>query len=306
MKKHILFFLLIVLFSCKTLYYKTATSLQDVSTPPGTIEMSNNLYFDLTEVTNSGWKNYMFWTGRIYGRNSFEYKSCLPDETVWSKLDESFISLDTFYLNHYAYSDYPVVGITFEQAELYSAWRSDRVMEMLLINEGVFDYNPTTHKDSVFSIERYFEGKYQGIKPNLDAYYPKYTLVDTSTFMSVISFSDSLNRINYKSCRKKFCDDKLLIECNCIENTSYRNDSLPYSNSFLTDTDCSFCKKELISHLKGNVREMTNFKGLYFGLSFIDSCGKGFDKFRKDTRSCNSYTGFRNICTYKKWMSKEE
>ncbi len=39
---------------------------------------------------------------------------------------------------------------------------------------------------------------------------------------------------------------------------------------------CNSCKKDLITHLKGNVREMTNIKGRFYGLSFIDSCTIGY------------------------------
>ncbi|MBI3232970.1 MAG: hypothetical protein HYZ42_02845, partial [Bacteroidetes bacterium] len=60
-------------------------------------------------------------------------------------------------------------------------------------------------------------------------------------------------------------------------------------------------KKVLITHLKGNVREMTNIKGQVYGSSFIDSCCFPNNIFQVDTSTTNAYTGFRIICVYKKW-----
>jgi hypothetical protein len=82
-------------------------------------------------------------------------------------------------------------------------------------------------------------------------------------------------------------------------------DSLTFGNNIPKNTFCTYCKKEIITHLKGNMREMTNVKNLYFEISFIDPCEKKYNKFRIDSSDVNSYTGFRNICTYKKWSVNE-
>ena len=35
--------------------------------PPGTIKIEENLYCDVTEVSNLEWKEYMLWAKRKYG-----------------------------------------------------------------------------------------------------------------------------------------------------------------------------------------------------------------------------------------------
>ncbi|MGI6319873.1 MAG: SUMF1/EgtB/PvdO family nonheme iron enzyme [Bacteroidales bacterium] len=277
-------------------------TINNAPTPPGTIKIANNLYFDKTELTNISYLEFMFWTKKIFGTNSDEYNSILPDTNVWSMLNIGYASLDTFYLRHPAYRDFPVVGVSYEQATAYSKWRSDRVMEYLLIKKEIIPYIPTPPKDSVFTIDKYFLGQYYGVQPNQQfLIYPYYSLPDSITYTQASLYADSLNAKNYKYCRKKFCADLLLTESNCIENKTNKTEASPYGPDPTMATTCVFCKKELITHLKGNVREMTNIKGQFYGSSFIDSCKTPNNIFRQDTLLINSYTGFRNICEYRQW-----
>ena len=54
--------------------------------PPGTKEVAMNLYCDETEVTNMFWLDYLHWIKLVYGDNSEEYKSAMPDTTVWNAI----------------------------------------------------------------------------------------------------------------------------------------------------------------------------------------------------------------------------
>ena len=49
------------------------------------------------------------------------------------------------YLRHPAYRDYPVVGVSWEQANDYCTWRTDRVNERILIDAGLI--MEVTHPD---------------------------------------------------------------------------------------------------------------------------------------------------------------
>ncbi len=89
-----------------------------------------SFYMDETEVTNLDYLEYLFWLKRVYGESYPEvYKNALPDTLVWrDKLgyNEPYVKN---YLRHPAYKNYPVVGVSWQQATDYCAWRTDRVNE---------------------------------------------------------------------------------------------------------------------------------------------------------------------------------
>ncbi len=62
----------------------------------------------------------------------------LPDETVWvNDFPQSTNAIyTTKYFNHPGYNDYPVVGVTWEQAQAYCAWRSISYKKGLKLPEG--------------------------------------------------------------------------------------------------------------------------------------------------------------------------
>jgi gliding motility-associated lipoprotein GldJ len=91
------------------------------------------------------------------------YKKALPDTLVWrDKLgyNEPFVN---GYLRHPAYKNYPVVGISWQQATDYCAWRTDRVNERILIDNGILREDMEQMDDNVFTTEGYRQGLYEGI-----------------------------------------------------------------------------------------------------------------------------------------------
>lgn len=99
--------------------------------PPGALQITENIYMDQTEITNISWKEYVSWIKGKHGKNSKAYKAALPDTTVWNN------GLNAAYTKHYyhhpAYGDYPVVGISYEQAIAYCKWRTERVKEIFTL-----------------------------------------------------------------------------------------------------------------------------------------------------------------------------
>ncbi len=123
-----------------------------------------SFYMDETEVTNLYWLEYLSWLQRVYGSSYPEVVArALPDTLVWREklaFNEPFVD---YYLRHPAYRDYPVVGISWNQANDFCKWRSDRVNEQLLIREGLIAHNPDGQMDEDhFTTEAYLSGQYQG------------------------------------------------------------------------------------------------------------------------------------------------
>ena len=123
-----------------------------------------SFYMDETEVTNYYWLEYLSWLQRVYGNSYPEVvRRALPDTLVWrEKLAFNEPHVD-YYLRHPAYRDYPVVGISWNQANDFCKWRTDRVNEQLLVREGLIAHNPDGQIDEDhFTTEAYLNGQYQG------------------------------------------------------------------------------------------------------------------------------------------------
>lgn len=95
--------------------------------PPGTIEVKDipGLYIDKTEVLNADWTEYLAYLKNRHGENSNEYRSAFPDSLIW----HTVYPLGKIGSLHTPSANFPVVGITHEQAVSYCNWRSDRVNE---------------------------------------------------------------------------------------------------------------------------------------------------------------------------------
>ncbi|MFO0359757.1 MAG: SUMF1/EgtB/PvdO family nonheme iron enzyme, partial [Flavobacteriales bacterium] len=102
----------------------------------------SSFYMDEVEVTNQYWRDYLYWLGMVYGDSYPEIiNKALPDTLVWREKMEYNEPYVDYYLRHPAYSDYPVVGVNWLQANDYCAWRTDRVNELILIREGLLVHN---------------------------------------------------------------------------------------------------------------------------------------------------------------------
>ncbi len=123
-----------------------------------------SFYMDETEVSNLDYLEYLFWLRRVFGTNHPEvYYKALPDTLVWREKLAYNEPLVDYYLRHPAYHNYPVVGVSWRQANEYCTWRTDRVNEMLLVKQGILDYDPDQRDANNFNTEAYLAGQYQGL-----------------------------------------------------------------------------------------------------------------------------------------------
>jgi hypothetical protein len=282
-------------------------SINDLVTPPGTTKISDNLYMDQTEIRTLDYLEFLHWTRRVYGENSEDYKTILPDTSVWSALGKSYEKFSGSYLRNPAFRNYPIVGISFIQARQFCKWRSDRVMEFMLIRDGVFKHNPYPTKDSVFTIEKYVSGKYGKFSELKELqYYPEYSLPDSETFIKTLAFADSLNNSFQNFKNKK--ETREMITPYFKEDVKGTNDTLlfgeiplrPHSVNFYYHSLFRTYINKLIIDLKGNAAELTSVEGIAFGGSYMDSSVFIDNKLFSKISGANCFTGFRNVCRYKK------
>ena len=124
----------------------------------------STFYMDETEVTNHFWLEYLRWLERVHGESHPEIVDrALPDTLAWREKLAYNEPLVKYYLRHPAYRDYPVVGVSWRQANEFCKWRTDRVNEGILIREGLLNHNPDAQRDEDhFTTEAYLNGQYFG------------------------------------------------------------------------------------------------------------------------------------------------
>ncbi|MBW6461043.1 MAG: SUMF1/EgtB/PvdO family nonheme iron enzyme, partial [Bacteroidales bacterium] len=130
-----------------------------------------SFYMDQTEVSNLAYLEYLHWLYRVFGQDfPSVVRNARPDTLVWREKLAYNEPLVENYLRHPAYHDYPVVGVTWIQANDFCLWRTDRVNELLLIKEGVLDFDPDQKNRDNFNTDSYLAGQYQGLvnKPKAD------------------------------------------------------------------------------------------------------------------------------------------
>lgn len=129
----------------------------------------SSFYMDETEVSNIDYREYLYWTSRVFGSSYPEVLGdALPDTLVWREELSYNEPLVETYFRHPSYDDYPVVGVNWEQANRYAEWRTDRVNEMILIERGILNQNLEQKDNDNFNTESYLVGQYEGnVRKNL-------------------------------------------------------------------------------------------------------------------------------------------
>lgn len=77
-------------------------------------------------VTN---EEYSFFLNDIKANHPQLYTKMLPDTSVWAKNSVFHYDLMKYYFRHPAYCNYPVVGVSYEQAKEYCKWLTQRYMK---------------------------------------------------------------------------------------------------------------------------------------------------------------------------------
>ena len=100
-----------------------------------------SFYMDETEVTNSEYGLFMQYTKDIFPPEEAQFKniyaSVLPDTLVWRKGLGNTNLLSESYLRHPSYAEYPVVGVSWIQANEYCKWRTNAVNLKILMDKGI-------------------------------------------------------------------------------------------------------------------------------------------------------------------------
>lgn len=153
----------------------------------------NSFYMDETEVANVHYREYIYWLERVFAEENYNIvRNALPDTLVWREelaFNEPYVE---FYFRHPSYNFYPVVGVSWLQANEFCKWRSDRVNEMLLIKNGYLEYSDQKGQDN-FNTKAYLADQYEGVAKKM-----KKDLNPSGTGERKVNMSDGIMLPDYR------------------------------------------------------------------------------------------------------------
>lgn len=98
--------------------------------PPGTVQVNDTLFADISEVANVHWREYLYYLLDI-NKDTQAYKEALPDTLVWIT---GYIEnpLSQYYFRHPGFNNYLAAGISYEQVLKFCKWRT------YVANQGIY------------------------------------------------------------------------------------------------------------------------------------------------------------------------
>ena len=315
-----IFLILIGILSCKTkeITVKDGRVVSFNRVPPNGIFINDTLICDETELANTDYREYLYWVSRVFGYDSQTYQDALPDTMasynyILKNIDNKDVlkKLYTYdsgeiYFHHPSYNDYPVIGLTYEQAANYSNWRTNIVFQMMLINSNLIEVHIHPDSTNYFTVEKYAAGHYFNYKPPKGLYVARFRLptVEEWELCTKQKNSDDWGVDSTNQLAKKFKksgwtlfktkEDLLTALKNEEEQKSERRFLIPF-----TAPVRSLIPNRLFN-MVGNVAEMTSIKGIAKGGSWahpLEEC-KIKNTIRYDKPE--AWLGFRNVCTWEK------
>jgi gliding motility-associated lipoprotein GldJ len=120
-----------------------------------------SFYMDETEVTNGMYLEMLEYIKAVFPPEDEEYRNiyngAVPDTLVWRNRLGYNEEMTKNYLRHPAYQNYPVVGVTWIQSVEFANWRTERVNQLILQEQGYTGKNSLSTRDAAktFNTETY-------------------------------------------------------------------------------------------------------------------------------------------------------
>ncbi|MBK0404776.1 SUMF1/EgtB/PvdO family nonheme iron enzyme [Adhaeribacter sp. BT258] len=291
----ILFVISLLLLSIDILAQNKDTEflIKNKLTPTGTIHLGEGLFFDEAEVANIHWLEFLYFVKRDSSESYF--KTILPDTTVsWPfrkidiliddyKIDSTGYTFNTLnYSKHYLrnpiYRFYPVVGISYYQAQQYCLWRSR------MVSHSVNQTLKKGEKNFTIQYTYYLPSKEEWLKAT-DSYIVRRTL-DKKTSKVLKKLIKNYDRST------TFYNASIKQNLPIIYNRNILIDATSFIGYIYTNGSNS---KGLFNTL-GNVSELTSVPRVAFGGSWFNTYEEIISKKFFEYEGPNSLLGFRCAC----------
>lgn len=159
-----------------------------------------SFYMGDSEVTNYDYREYMAWMAYVYpsseANNRVILDGILPDTLCWNnKLSRNEIFAKE-YLRNPSFDYYPVVGVSWLQADRYCDWLTNRANEKAMMDKGIIDRELYLNEEvnlgsNHFDTERF--------KQNPDEVFEGGNVIDTTRMYKNIRVKNPNKRLNYRA-----------------------------------------------------------------------------------------------------------
>ncbi len=274
-------------------FTSTEPTSSDGKTPPGTVSVSANFFADKNEICNIDYNEYLFWLAHVLGKESEEYANAQLDKSVW----EGFPNKEN-YFEHPDYAQHPVVGITLEQAEKYTVWRTDRVAEKLLMGQKLIAISPDQNRSNYFSVERYKTGGFDWIIKKQEVAIPVFRIPSQQEW-ELIAKGNSSNEFGTDS-QSSYNKKVLRKNYNRLYNTRKDRGTAEINKTCDGPAARTDYAKNVngLWHIIGNVAELVTEPGIAKGGSWKDNSKDCIIQAVQKVDGPNNWTGFRNISAW--------
>jgi formylglycine-generating enzyme required for sulfatase activity len=266
---------------------------------PGGAYLYDSIYIDSTEIANIHWLEYLYFLNVDSAIDN--YNRAIPDSTVWNAFSVN-VNSHKNYLTKAEFRFYPVVGISYQQAVNYCAWRSAKVNSNFVLKNSAIKYQVNfrlpTEKEWEFAaaaglaLDKYPHGYDDSMfsKPSLknDPKYYYRSLPDTAT-LSYGQFKK-----NFRDFQKKGKE----VIFNVLKESPFHFNYGAKQPLSINDRSIKSTRpnKLGLSNTIGNVAEMINEEGISKGGSWAQDLEISKIKNRQYYHKPEAWLGFRCVC----------
>lgn len=239
--------------------YCTLASAFAQKAPYGMVKVGENLFVDDTEITNNEYRQFL--------QENPTLTDIKPDSNIWNGVGDFENPLSEFYYSHPAFDDYPVVGITYEQALKFCEWRTQLQNEYARSRE-------TRGKKAIFYLFRLpTEAEWEEIATNLNP--------------------NAKYAGGWETPKNKKGEYHFNFVAQTDTAKDYLVDNFAYTNSVKEKIFISYQNK--IYGLAGNVSEVVEEKGIAKGGSWNSPKENCTIKVRESYEGATAWIGFRCV-----------
>lgn len=232
-------------------------------------KINDNLFVGKYEVSNLDYRTFL---DELIKNNQLEiYIKSLPDSTVWTKDSRSNEAMVRYYFRHLAYENYPVVGISYENAMDYCNW-----LTMKYNNDKKRKY-----KKVVFQLLSKRDWMYAASAGDSSRTFPWGSgFIQNNRKQDLCNYRHAT--MMYDSSSKKHIEVK--------ENNTHSESK---TSSFTSNVEAYFPNTFGLYNMSGNVAEMVAEKGLVKGGSYNDLPYQVMIKSERNYSKPSADIGFR-------------